>query len=176
MFRDTNLTAVRYVSILLLLVWWGFHPSCVFLLFFCVRLPRHGKWFSRLCRSRGFVVSSWPCVVPISLFKVIWTSLLGTSVYLPFRHLPAFSLASLSGSALMGSRTWRSRGLPSHHRCIHGRDTGHHCRYGCLFPFWCGSALIFFLCKGSPSVIRQVPVAQLLIPSQIVRQPSGFSS
>ena len=44
MFRDTNLGAVRYVSILFLLIWWGFHPSCVFLLFFCVRLPRRGKW------------------------------------------------------------------------------------------------------------------------------------
>ena len=47
---------------------------------------------------------------------------------------------------------------------------------GCLFSFWCGSALIFFLCKGSPSVIRQVPVARLLIPAQIFQQPSAFSS
>lgn len=57
----------------------GASPSTVFLLFFCVRLPRQGKQFSRLCRSRGFVVSlvnimtmhflfSWssgnPCLVP----------------------------------------------------------------------------------------------------------------
>ena len=47
---------------------------------------------------------------------------------------------------------------------------------GCLFPFLGGSALIFFLCKGSPSVIRQVPVARLLIPAQIFQQPSAFSS
>ena len=92
----------------------GASPSTVFLLFFCVRLPRQGKQFSRLCRSRGFVVYI---------------------IHLPDRHLPAFSLASSSCSALIGGRTWRSRGLPSHFSCIHGRDTGHHCRYGCLFPF-----------------------------------------
>jgi len=43
------------------------------------------------------------------------------------------------------------------------------------FLFDAGS-LIFFLCKGSPSVIRQVPVARLLIPTQIFQQPSAFSS
>ena len=43
------------------------------------------------------------------------------------------------------------------------------------FLFDTGS-LIFFLCKGSPSVIRQVPVARLLIPTQIFQQPSAFSS
>lgn len=63
----------------------GASPSTVFLLFFCVRLPRQCKWFSqgkqfsRLCRSRGFVVflvtimtmhflflwlSGNPCLVP----------------------------------------------------------------------------------------------------------------
>ena len=159
--------------------WWdlvGLHPPVYF--------------FSSsvfVCPSGQTVLSplsvSWLCRIPrehhdnaLSLFMVIWKPLLGTTlpifqtdIFLPSRwhpHPVALSMVVEPGAVAA---------------CRHISHASmavirHHCRYGCLFPFWCGSQLIFFLCKGSPSVIRQVPVARLLIPTQIFQQPSAFSS
>lgn len=160
--------------------WWdlvGLHPPLYFFsssVFVCPVRANSSLAFVGLVALSFSSWTSWQCT--FSFYGYLETLAWYHIIHLPDRHLPAFSLASSSCSALIGGRTWRSRGLPSHFSCIHGRDTGHHCRYGCLFPFWCGSQLIFFLCKGSPSVIRQVPVARLLIPTQIFQQPSAFSS
>lgn len=178
-FGHLHLPNCRFYNfcICILIEWGRASPSCVFLLFFCVHLPVRANGSLAFVGLVALSFPSWPSWQYTFSFQgqlktLAWYHI----IHLSDRHLPAFSLAFSSCSALTGGRTWRISYLPSHFSCIHGRDTGHHCRYGCLFPFWCGSALIFFLCKGSPSVIRQVPVAQLLIPTQIFRQPSAFSS
>lgn len=50
-------SAVSLSCTCILIEWGRASPSSVYLLFFWVFLPRQGKWFSRLCRFRGFVVS-----------------------------------------------------------------------------------------------------------------------
>ena len=83
MFRHTNLAAVRYVSILLLLIWWGFHPpvylfsssvfvcpvgangSLAFVGLVALSFPRDLVSYPFLfLRSSGH-----PCLVPVSIFR-----------------------------------------------------------------------------------------------------------
>ena len=83
MFRDANLGAVRYVSILLLLVWWGFLPpvylfsssvfvcpvkasgSLTFVGLVALSFPRDLVLYPFLfLRSSGH-----PCLVPVSIFR-----------------------------------------------------------------------------------------------------------
>ena len=153
----------------------GASPSSVFLLFFCVRLPVRANSslaFVGLVALSYSSWTSWQCTFSFyGHLETLGTTLpiFQTDIFLPSRwhpHPVALSMVVEPGAVAA---------------CRHISHASmavirHHCRYGCLFPFWYGSALIFFLCKGSPSVIRQVPVAQFLIPTQIFQQPSAFSS
>ena len=117
---------------------------------FLVLLLAGGLW---LCLwSRLFLCS-------FLFSKVSRADVPGSRAYLTNGSLPDFSLASLSSDAC---NWWLN--LP--HRlisfwqcsCIHGQYQSLIAVILAIFLFHKGP-LIFFLCKGSPSVIRQVPVA-----------------
>ena len=155
---------------------WGFTLQCISSLLLGVPAPSGQMVLSPLSFS-------WLCRFPrehhdnaLSLFMVIWKPLLGTTlpifqtdIFLPSRwhpHPVALSMVVEPGAVAA---------------CRHIIDASMAVIPVTIavmvasFLFDAGS-LIFFLCKVSPSVIRQVPVAQLLIPTQIFQQPSAFSS
>ena len=155
---------------------WDFTLQCISSLLLGVPAPSGQMVLSPLSFS-------WLCRFPrehhdnaLSLFKVIWKPLLGTTlpilqsdIFLPsHRHPHPVALSMVVEPGAVAA-------------CRHIIDASMAVIPVTIavmvasFLFDAGS-LIFFLCKGSPSVIRQVPVARLLIPTQIFRQPSAFSS
>ena len=145
-------------------------PSCVFLLFFCVRLPCRQmvllplsvSWFGRFPQLwfipfSLLMSSGQPCLVPVSIFRA-----------------DIFSFSRRHPCPVM---LWFWLNLPErvwcwHRLCIHGRDTGHHCCYGCHSIFKAGFAYF--------SVANLTQAAHgkyhVVIPAEIWRQPSAFSS
>ena len=154
---------------------WGFTLQCISSLLLGVPAPSGQMVLSPLSFS-------WLCRFPrehhdnaLSLFMVIWKPLLGTTlpifqtdIFLPSRwhpHPVALSMVVEPG-AVAACRHISHASMAVIPVTIAVMVAS--------FLFDAGS-LIFFLCKGSPSVIRQVPVARLLIPTQIFQQPSAFS-
>lgn len=111
--------------------WWdlvGLHPPLYFFSSSVFVCPVSANGSLRANSSLAFVglvalsFSSWPSwQCTFSFYGYLETLAWYHIIHLPDRHLPAFSLASSSCSALIGGRTWRSRGLPSHFSCIHGQ-------------------------------------------------------
>ena len=113
--------------------WWdlvGLHPPLYFFsssVFVCPVRANSSLAFVGLVALSFSSWPSWQCT--FSFYGYLETLAWYHIIHLPDRHLPAFSLASSSCSALIGGRTWRSRGLPSHFSCIHGQ-------YRSPLPLW----------------------------------------
>ena len=168
--RNSNLTAVRSVELLLLYLLSLHHPVFFFSssVFVCpVRANGSLDFvglvalsFPRDLVSYPFLFlwsSGHPCLVPVSIFRA-----------------DIFSFSRRHPCPVM---LWFWLNLPErawcwHRLCIHGRDTGHHCCYGCHSIFKAGFAYF--------SVANLTQAAHgkyhVVIPAEIWRQPSAFSS